>query len=661
MHRRLALALSLFGLSSGCRAGDPPPAPAAAPSAAAPSVDVHVAAPSPGGGGMDERDERAAYIRTHYTKYEYRIPMRDGARLFTAVYVPSDAGPGKKYPFLMTRTPYSVAPYGEDRYAGHLAGEALEREGYIFVGQDVRGKNMSEGEFVDVRPAGKVDESTDTYDTIAWLLAHVPNHNGKVGMLGTSYPGFYTSAGAINGHPALVAISPQAPVSDWWHGDDMHRNGCFTLQEFFDFFSRFGVPRPAPIAQEHGWKPFPYGTPDAWRFFRDLGGLGDLDASDWKNPVPFYDEVRQHPNYDDFWKARNIFPRLTGIKAATLVVGGWWDTENLYGALGTYQAIRTQNRVQTSILMGPWRHGAWNWLPGDRLGDDELGFATTEKYKQLIAAFFAHHLKGAPDPKIPAATVFEIGPDRWRTFDAWPPKGVKAQPLYLREGGGLAADAPGAAAPPDEYVSDPNKPVPYTARPSTSGWSADYMAEDQRFAAMRPDVLVYQTPPLEHDVTVAGPIDVELYVSSTGTDADFVVKLIDVNPGVMPGWDPENDEEDLERGIKDRGEQQTLVRGEPFRARWRNSDAQPEPLVPDQVAKLAWQLDDTFHTFQRGHRIMIQVQSSWFPFVDRNPQKFVPNIFDAKAADFVTATNRVHHAPGEASVIRLPVLPQPDE
>jgi putative CocE/NonD family hydrolase len=524
---------------------------------------------------------------------------------------------------------------------------------------------MSEGTYAHVRPirpagaaAGSTDESTDTYDTIAWLLKHLPHHNGKVGQWGLSYDGFYASAGAIDGHPALVAVSPQAPIGDWWIGDDLHRNGAFALHEAFAFLGRMERPRPGPTADRQVWPSLDYGTPDAYQFFLDAGPLADLGPAQLGHELPFWKDVAAHPDYDDFWKARNILPRLRGIRAAMLVVGGWYDTEDLYGALETYRAIEAQNPgARSSLVMGPWIHGGWLGR-GERVGEVELGYPTGPRFIDLMLAFFKHHLKGGPAPPLPEALVFETGANRWRELAAWPPREAVDAALYLGPGGALARDAaPGGEPAFDEFVSDPARPVPYTQDPQTIYWSADYMAEDQRFAARRPDVLVYQTPPLEHDVTIAGPIEAELYVSTTGTDADWVVKLVDVSPGKLPGWR----QRDLEDGKPDKGARQVLVRGEPFRGRYRDGFDAPRPFVPGEIAKVAFRIDDVFHTFQRGHRIMIQVQSSWFPFIDRNPQTFVPNIYRAQRADFVKATHRVHRGGAAASRLRIKVLPAPDD
>jgi putative CocE/NonD family hydrolase len=612
-----------------------------------------------------EKSERADYLRAHYTKFEYRIPMRDGVRLFTAVYVPNDASASKRHPFLLMRTPYSVAPYGAERY-GNLFGPsaAYEKEGFIFVFQDVRGRNMSEGEFLNVRPhqATKrgpkdIDESTDTYDTIDWLVKNVPGNNGRMGMWGISYPGFYASTGAIDSHPALKAVSPQAPIGDWFW-DDMHRHGAFNLALAFNFFASFGKARPQPIASED-WERFEHGTPDGYQFFLEMGPLSNADATHFKGGISFWNDIVAHPNYDDFWKARNILPHLRNIKAAMLTVGGWYDTEDLYGPLQTYRAIEKQNPgISNTLMMGPWPHGGWMRGDGASLGDVDFGFATSNTYLELSLAFFKHHLKGGDKPDLPEALVFETGANRWRRFDAWPPKNVRPARLYFQPKEGLTFSPPSGAGPSlfEEFISDPARPVPYTAE-ITAGWARNYMTEDQRFASRRPDVLVFQTEPLEKDLTLAGPLEADLWVSTSGTDADWVVKLIDVSPGKLPGWSKADDE----AGKRNRGSQQTLVRGEPFRGRFRDSYSTPKPFKPGEPTRVHFSVNDVFHTFQRGHRVMIQVQSSWFPFIDRNPQTFVPNIFQAKESDFVKATHRVYRSASNPSFVQVNVLSATDE
>ena len=587
--------------------------------------------------------ERAEAVRAGYGKYEFRIPARDGKRLFTSVYVPNQVHFGKKFPILLMRTPYSVSPYGLDQYKDSLAPmAAYEKEGYIFAFQDVRGRWMSEGDFVNMRPCtdgAGVDESSDTYDSIEWLLKNVPGNNGKVGMWGISYPGFYAAYGGINGHPALKAISPQAPISDWWRGDDMHRNGAFNLQMSFGFFSSFGRPRPEPTdAPSKGYE---YPTNDAYQFYLDLGPLANaLKKFGFANA--FWEEITRHPNYDDFWQARNLLPHLKGVKAATMVVGGWYDTEDLYGPLHIYQAIRKLNpATPVHLVMGPWHHGGWWRTEGKTLGDADFGTSTSIAYQQAELAFFQQHLKGAEPLGLAGAWVFETGANRWRSFSSWPPAQAKAHTLWLAPRGALHSKAPtqdGHA----EFISDPSRPVPYTADNQSVRQSKNYMAEDQRFAARRPDVLVFQGPVLDEEFTVAGPVEVDLWVSTSAADADWVVKLIDVNPGKL-GVTPE--------GF--RGHQQTLVRGEPMRGRFRDSWEQPRPFSPHQPTRVRFVLNDVCHTFMREHRLMIHVQSSWFPYIDRNPQSWVSNIFEAEPGDFVKAVHRVYFEPDHPSLIRL--------
>jgi putative CocE/NonD family hydrolase len=605
-------------------------------------------------------DPRAAYIRSHYAKYEYQVPMRDGARLFTAVYVPYDASPTKQYPLLMMRTPYAVGPYGADRYRGAIGPNAtFEQDGYIFVLQDVRGRYMSEGEFINMRPhqpdkSGKmVDESSDTYDTIEWLIANLPHHNGRVGMWGISYPGFYTSAGAIDSHPALKAVSPQAPIADWFW-DDMHRNGAFVLPMAFNFFGGFGQPRPDPTPLRP--EAADLGTRDGYQFFLDLGSLQQVNEQHFKQRIGFWNDLVAHPNYDDFWQARNVLPHLQNIRCAVLTVGGWFDTEDLYGPLQTYAAIERQNpEVSNRVVIGPWSHGGWNGGDGKQLGDADFGFATAQWFRDEVERpFFRYHLKGEGESPSTEATVFETGANRWRFFDAWPPKSGKPVTFYLNAGSELA-EAPPAEDAEDwsEFPSDPTKPVPYTME-ITSDWAKEYMTEDQRFAAWRPDVLVFRGPVLDEDLTLAGPVQVKLFVSTSQTDADWIVKVVDEHPGHPLDGRPETR---AARADYPSGRQQ-LVRAEPMRGRFRKSFSQPEPFVPGEVTEVSFRLNDLLHTFKRGHRVMIQVQSSWFPFIDRNPQHYVPNIFEAKDSDFVKAIHRVHHTPSHPSHLEVLVLPQ---
>jgi putative CocE/NonD family hydrolase len=618
-------------------------------------VAIIISITAPVSAGPDaEAAEREEYIRAHYTKFEHRIPMRDGVTLFTSVYAPNDTS--KAHPILLVRTPYSVGPYGADRYKTRLGPTAeFERDGYIFVFQDVRGKFMSEGEFVNMRPhvavkqgPEDIDESTDTYDTIEWLVEHLPNTNGRVGMWGSSYPGFYTSAGMIDSHPALVAASPQAPIADWYY-DDMHHHGAFTLSMAFNFFSVFGQAREELMTE---WpERFDFGTPDGYQFFLDLGPLGNANERFFKGEIAFWNELTAHPDYDEFWQSRNILPHLGGVTCAVMTVGGWFDAEDLYGPLHTYRAVEDRNPGITNVLvMGPWRHGGWIWTDGDALAVADFGFTTSETYhERALLPFFRHHLKGEGDLDLPEAWVFETGANRWREFASWPPDDVRPDRLYLRDGGGLAFTPPEPSDEPfDEYLSDPANPVPYTPEIST-GWHSEYMAEDQRFAAWRPDVLVYRSEVLEEDLTLAGPLTAALWVSTTGDDADWVVKLIDEYPPRLPGYDKESDEPDL-------GGTQQMVRSEILRGRYRNDVSAPEPFTPGEITRVDVELQDILHTFKRGHRIMIQIQSSLFPLFDRNPQSWVDNIFEASEDDFVTATHRIHRSPEHPSSITVGVL-----
>ena len=604
--------------------------------------------------------QSADYARANYTKFEYRIPMRDGVKLFTSVYVPKDGG--QKYPILLTRTPYSVAPYGADVYRASLGpSDRFMRDGYIFVYQDVRGRMMSEGEFADVRPhlavkAGPldIDESTDTYDTIEWLLKNVSNHNGRVGLYGISYPGFYTSAGMIDAHPALKAASPQAPIADWFVGDDFHHNGALYLPHAFSFFSGFGRPRPKPTTS-FGSR-FDFGTEDGYQFYLNLGPMPNVNARHFKGEIGFWNDLMAHETYDAFWQARNLRPHLKNIKPAVMTVGGWFDAEDLFGALETYKSVERQSPGATNILvMGPWAHGGWARGDGEFLGDVRFGSKTSAFYRDEIEfPFFAYHLKGKADPGLPEAYVFETGRNQWRRMDAWPPSQAVAKDLFFAAGGRLTWQPPTDADAFDQYVSDPAKPVPYINHVAI-GMTREHMVDDQRFASRRPDVLTYVTDVLEADVTVAGPVRPSLHVSTTGTDSDWVVKLIDVYPEAAPPPGQAVDPALAQRAAARMGGYQQLVRGEAMRGKFRDSYETPAPFVPEQVTKVEYVMPDVLHTFRAGHRIMVQIQSSWFPLVNLNPQTFV-NINTATAADFQAATQRVYRSRDAASRITLPVL-----
>ncbi len=599
-------------------------------------------------------------VQANYTKYQYRVPMRDGVKLFTAVYVPKDHS--RTYPILLNRTPYSVAPYGADAYKLSLGpSDLLMRDLYIFVYQDVRGRMMSEGEFANMRPhldvktgPKDIDESSDTYDTIEWLITHIPGHNGRVGMYGISYPGFYASAGMIDAHPALKAVSPQAPISDWFIGDDFHHNGAVYLPHAFGFLSSFGRPRPAPTTRSGSR--FDFGTEDGYQFYLKMGPLSNANALYLKNEIGFWNEMMAHETYDAFWQARNLRPHLKNIAPAVLTVGGWFDAEDLFGALETYKTVERQSPGATNTLvMGPWSHGGWARGDGDFLGDVRFGAKTAQFFREQIEfPFFSYYLKGAGDPKLPEAYVFETGRNQWRRMDTWPPAQAAAKSLYLAAGGKLVWTPPAEPAGFDEYVSDPAKPVPYINHIAI-GMTREHMVDDQRFASRRPDVLTYMTDVLDADVTVAGPIRPSLQVSTSGTDSDWVVKLVDVYPDASPEPDAPQDNPSAARAASRMGGYQQLVRGEAMRGKFRNSYEKPEAFVPGQVTRVEYVMPDVFHTFRAGHRIMVQIQSTWFPLVNLNPQTFV-NINAATAADFQKATERVYRGKDAASFIGLSIL-----
>ena len=608
---------------------------------------------------------REAIVRQHYTKYEYRIPMRDGVHLFTAVYVPKDGS--KSYPLLISRTPYSVAPYGVDHYPRNLGpSPQFEEAGYIFVMQDVRGRFMSEGTFVEMRPhidikrsSKDVDDSSDLYDTIEFLLKNIPNNNGKAGIWGISYPGFYTSSSIIDSHPALKAASPQAPMTDLFLGDDSYHNGAFMLNANFEFYVYFN-PQATPVRPAKVEVPYDYGTEDGYQFYLNMGPISNFSKFlTVKNPL--WDDQEWHDTYDDYWKSRNIAPHLKHIHCAVLTVGGWFDAEDLAGPFKTHHAIGQYNSgIFNGLVVGPWVHGGWAGLEGRSLGRVNFASPTSEYYrKNILFPFFEQYLKGEGDAKLPNAYVFETGTNVWRQYSAWPPKNTQAKTLYFRENGGLSFDPPNAADAEDEYISDPAKPVPFVGY-TVLEVPREYMVSDQRFASTRTDVLVYQTPPLQQDVTIAGPLEPRLFVSTSGTDSDYVVKLIDVYPPDYPEEKSDSDQDKPPRDVEvpdfTMSGYQQLVRGEPFRGKFRHSFEKPEAFTPGKTEEIDFTMPDINHTFRQGHRIMVQVQSSWFPLVDRNPQTFV-RIPEAKPSDFVKARERIYRSQTMASGIQVQVLP----
>ena len=610
-------------------------------------------------------------IKEHYTKYEYRIPMRDGVHLFTAVYVPKDSS--HAYPFLIDRTPYSVGPYGVDLYRGQLGPTPdFDKAGYIFVFQDVRGRYMSEGQFLEMRPHidnkkshKDVDDSTDLYDTIDWLLKNVPNNNGNAGIWGISYPGFFTSASIIDSHPALKAASPQAPMTNLFMGDDAYHGGAFMLAANFNFYSSF-KPQDNPQLPPKTFVPFDFSTKDGYEFYLSIGSIGNLSKLlDGKSQL--FDDQMRHNTYDDYWKARNLALHMKNIHCAVLTVGGWFDAEDLQGPFSTFQAIDKNNPgIYNGLVIGPWVHGGWSRYDGEHLGRVEFAANTGDFYrKEILFPFFEQYLKGKGDAKLPKAYAFETGTNVWRRYSSWPPKEATPKTLYFHANGGLSFDPPAEASSFDEYISDPAHPVPYLNYVSVSV-PQEYMVSDQRFAASRTDVLVYETPILQEDVTIAGPVSPRLFVSTTGTDSDWDVKLIDVYPTDFP--DSKLDAPKPEDRNKPRtdvpppqftmGGYQQLVRGEPFRGKFRHSFEKPEPFMPGKVEEVNFTMQDVNHTFRKGHRIMVQVQSSWFPLTDRNPQTFV-NIPDAKPSDFVKATERMYHGKDHVSGIVVQIVENP--
>ncbi len=595
---------------------------------------------------------KTTFVKENYTKIDTLITMRDGIKLYTVIYVPKDNA--EKYPFLMERTPYSAGPYGKDNYPNRIGPDTnLLKEKYIFVYQDVRGRYMSEGVNLEVTPyiANKknkkdVDESSDTYDTVDWLLKNISNNNGRVGLYGISYPGFYATACLPGAHPAIKAVSPQAPVTDEFIGDDVNHNGAFFLLDNFDFMNYFGAARTGPV-KDYGNQVFNVSSKDDYDFFLQLGPIKNTQSEKYFDHKSYiWNEYVEHETYDDYWKARNIRPHLKNISIPTLVVGGWFDAEDLFGALHTYEAIETQSKQNNNrLVMGPWTHGVWAGGDWSRFATQDFGSNTSNYFQDsLQSVFFNYYLKDKGNFNAAEATIFETGSNQWKNYPSWPPQNVSNTEYYFNNRNRLSTQKGNGF---DEYISDPAKPVPYT-NGIFGRRNNEYMAEDQRFAATRPDVLVYETDTLQEDVTITGKIIADLRVSMTGTDADFIVKLIDVLPGNEPNI------KNPPRGFQMAGYQR-LVRAEIMRGKFRNSFERPEAFEPNKITTVKFNLNDVSHTFKKGHRIMVQVQSSWFPLVDRNPQKFM-RIPDAGEDDFQKATIRIYHDEMNASRIILPVL-----
>ncbi len=605
-----------------------------------------------------EQNAQANYVKENYTKTEVYIEMRDGVKLFTSIYAPKDQS--EKHPILMQRTPYSVAPYGADASKTALGpSPTLMKDGYIFVYQDVRGRWNSEGSYDNMRPTltlaerktdQDIDESTDSFDTIEWLLANIDNNNGKVGQWGISYPGFYSAASLPYAHEALKAVSPQAPIGDFYF-DDFHHNGAYFLS-YFTATSVFGYQKDGPTT-EAWYKSIDSGTEDAYQFFMDMGPLKNASKYYGEDNF-FWQQIVEHPDYDEFWQKRGIVQHMKDIKPSVMVVGGWFDAEDLYGPLNIYKEIEKNNpNTYNTIVMGPWSHGDWARERGvQNVFNIHFGDSISTWYQDNVEAeFFDHFLKGASDGStgLPEAYMFDTGKKEWTRFENWPPANAEWVNMYPHANGKLSMDLPSENGAFAEFVSDPAKPVPHTEDIKMTFTPRKYMSDDQRFAARRPDVLVYETEILENDITLAGEIMAKLKVSITGTDADWIVKLIDVYPSdtKTPEWVTANQK---------LSNYHQMVRSEPMRGRYREGFDNPKPFVPNQVTDVNFRLQDVYHTFKKGHKIQIQIQSTWFPLIDRNPQKYVDNIFKADESDFIKSTHRVYSNAENATAIEVQVL-----
>ena len=602
-----------------------------------------------------------SWVKQNYTKKEYQVEMRDGVKLFTAVYAPKNTT--EKHPFLMVRTPYSCAPYGEDKIQSRIYDTHWKeylKEGYIFVFQDVRGRWMSEGEFVDVRPFNPnkknktdIDEASDTYDIAEWLVKHIANNNGNIGVFGISYPGFYSTMAALSGHPAIKAVSPQAPVTDWFMGDDFHHNGVFMLNDAYSFYSGFGQPRPKPT--KVGPNEVNYYTKDNYKFYLETGAIKNFTKL-MGDSIKFWTDLMNHPNLDAWWKERDARVGCKNIKPAMLIVGGLFDAEDCYGAWRLYDAVKKQSKeTNTRIVMGPWYHGGWLKSDGRFLGNVRFESSTSSYYQQNIEIpFFNYYLKQKGSIKdITGASIFFSGENSWKKFEQWPPLNTINTEFYFVKNGGLSkipkSDPTNILT---QYTSDPNKPVPYSEDVQTHR-TREYMTDDQRFASRRPDVITFKTDVLDDDLTIAGTVTAKLKVAITTTDADFVVKIIDVFPNGFSYdtliYGVGNGKNYLMDGYE------MLVRGEIMRGKYRNSFEKPEAFEPNKITSVSFDLPDIAHTFKKGHRLMVQIQSSWFPLADRNPQQFI-DIYHCDDSQFMKSDIKLYHDAENPSSISLPVL-----
>ena len=580
-----------------------------------------------------------------YAVTDTMIPMRDGVKLFVQIASPRDTA-GGPLPIILTRTPYSAT----GGYHNNLLTE-LARERYIFVSEDIRGRYKSEGAFLMNRPArlpgdtAGTDESTDTWDTIDWLIHHVPHNNGRVGVTGTSYPGWLTEMAEVRPHPALKAAAPMAPMTDTWLGDDFFHNGAFRMT--------YGLEYATLLESGNENTTFDVGSDDMWNWYSRHWPLSDITDSVLHGRFPTWNSFVAHPAYDAYWQRRGAERVLTHTAVPTLTVGGWWDQEDFFGPLEIYRTLeRTDSAHVNFIALGPWNHGGWHGRSGDALGAIQFGQPTAVWFRtHILVPFFNHYLKGTDSLPLTKAVTFESGDNRWRFWDSWPPKGGEAKALYFHAGGKLSFEPPADRAPSafDGYVSDPLHPVPYRRRPISpvyspkgSEWYA-WLVADQRFVDGRPDVLTWETDPLTDDVTIAGNVTARLFAATTGSDVDWVVKLIDVYP-------------DTVAGRPEMGGYELMVADDIFRGRYRTSFEHPRAITPNAVLPYTIDLHQQNYRFLKGHRIMVQVQSTWFPLYDRNPQTFVPNIFLAKKSDFRAATERIYRTATRASRVEVEVV-----
>ncbi|SEA58758.1 hypothetical protein SAMN05192529_1314 [Arachidicoccus rhizosphaerae] len=587
-----------------------------------------------------------AYIEAHYSKAEFMIPMRDGIKLYTAVYIPKDTT--QAYPIMMNRTCYSAGPYGKDKFPERLGpSPEFVKSGFIFVYQDVRGKYQSEGNwteitpFIDNKKGLQHDEASDTYDAVDWLIHNIPHNNGKVGVWGISYPGFFATNAALAGHPAIKAVSPQAPVTNWFLGDDTHHNGAFFLMDEVGFDYWFANSTNGPNKEKLPKLELP--MKNAYDFYLQLGPVSQVNELYYHHLAPFWDTVLMHPNYDEWWQARDIRQHMGNVKPATLLVGGWYDAEDLWGTLETYKNIENKNPGNSnSLIMGPWNHGGWAGPQMDHLGDISFNSNTSRWFQKNIEfPFFVHYLKQGPSADLPEAVLYDVGLNRWNQFDKWPTPVAKDIKFYFNTNGRLSQNQPTGSNKFSVYHSDPANPVPYQGGVRKNR-GITYMIDDQRFATERKDVLSFTTPVLTENTTLAGPVKANLNVSITTTDADFIVKIIDVYPdsakGKLSGY-------------------QSLVRAEVMRGKYRESFTSPTAFTPGKITAVKFSIPDMLYTFKKGHKIMIQVQSSWFPLVDRNPQVF-EDIYQAKASDFVASDVKVFYDKQHPSYVELGLIDQ---